>query len=41
MAGMHMAATLHLAVADTGPMGSTKKLLEPLSPLDSFYCHQE
>lgn len=40
MAGMDVVATIHLAVADTGLMGSTEKLVEPLSLLDSSCYYQ-
>ena len=38
MRGMDMAAAAHLAVADTGPMDSTEKFLEPLTLLVTSTC---
>lgn len=40
MAGMDMAATAHFAVADTGPMDSTEKLLETFSLQNSSCAFQ-
>lgn len=37
MAGMVMAAVTHLAVADTGPMDFTEKLLETLQDNSSLF----